>query len=439
MAFDYRTASRAEITAMARALVGRRLIEIDPAAPMVPSSAQTKGVVGRIYESAFGIPPNSISGPDFPGAAIELKSVPIRMVAGEARAKERISLTMIDFVALPQERWDVASVRKKLDDLLLIFYRWDPLLPIARFETLAAEIWQPDTESLRQMRIDWETVRELVASGRRDEVSEGYTRLLGAATKGPGHGSVSRTWSLKQTFVGYIYRTVAGEVPTVTTLAPDPGAAFEERVLAGIEPFLGRSLADVASHVGLAGRDGKAASAQVVRALVGERGTGRHGEFERFGIETKVVPVDGRGGIVEAMSFPAFVHEELIYETWDTSDLQARLNRLLIVPIYRERKATLAEMVLGRPFFWTPSQSELEGIRSEWERFRSLIEQGQARQLPRASATTYVHIRPKGRNAQDRDPAPGGIEVTRKCFWLNQPFMRRVLAEHDALSAPPPF
>jgi DNA mismatch repair protein MutH len=438
MAFDYRTASRTQIAAEAKRLVGRTLMEIDPRAPMRPSSASTKGVVGGIYESAFGIQPNSVPGPDFPGAAIELKSVPVKVVGGEARAKERISLTMIDFDALPAETWETASVRKKLDDLLLIFYRWDPLLPIARFQTLAAEIWRPDDESLRQMRLDWEAVRELVVSGRRDEVSEGSTRLLGAATKGRGHGSRDRAWSLKQTFVGFIYRSFAGAVSLTGTAAPDPAAAFERSVLARLDPFIGRSLADIASHVGLAGRGGKAASAQILRALIGERKIGRHGEFARFGIETKIVPVDSRGRLVEAMSFPAFVHEELIFETWDTSDLQARLNRLLILPVHRERKSTLDQTRLGRPFFWTPGRAQLDGVRREWEHFRSLIEAGLARELPKASETTYIHVRPKARDAHDRDPAPGGFDVIKKCFWLNQPFLEGVLAEHGSLTAPPP-
>jgi DNA mismatch repair endonuclease MutH len=421
---------------LARTLVGRRLMDIDPAAPMIPSSARTKGAVGRVYEQAFGIPQNSFPGADFPDAGIELKSVPIRIVGDAARAKERISLAMIDFASLPAERWETARVRKKLDDLLLIFYRWDPLLPIARFETLVAEIWRPDAESLQQIRVDWEAVRAMVASGRRDEVSEGSTRLLGAATKGVGHGSVSRAWSLKQTFVGYIYRSLAGQIAEVAgRVDADPGAAFERRIVTRIEPFVGRPLAEISTVVGRAGLGGKAASAQIVRALVGERGTGRHGEFERFGVETKTVPVDGRGRVIEAMSFPAFVHEELIYETWDASDLLARLNRILIVPVHRERGASLAEMRLGRPIFWSPSAIELDGIRREWERFRALIERGQAREMPKASETTYIHIRPKARDARDRDLAPGGFDVIKKCFWLNQPFLERVLAQHGALEA----
>jgi hypothetical protein len=56
--------------------------------------------------------------------------------------------------------------------------------------------------------------------------------------------------------------------------------------------------------------------------------------------------------------------------------------------------------------------------------------------LPTASQTRYTHIRPHGRNAADWETAPGGIDVTKKSFWLNQSYIERVLAEHGALTAP---
>src|SRR3954466_8576220 len=94
--FDFRPAGRTEIEAKGRALIGRPLDSLSTdAALKYPSSARTKGKVGAIYESFFGIEPNSRGEPDFIGAGIELKSVPILRTGTEDRAKERISLGMI--------------------------------------------------------------------------------------------------------------------------------------------------------------------------------------------------------------------------------------------------------------------------------------------------------------------------------------------------------
>jgi DNA mismatch repair protein MutH len=431
--FDYRTATAEEIETQARALVGKWLIDIDPTAPMVPSSARTKGTVGRIFETAFGIPANSVPGPDFPSAGIELKSVPIQVIRGESRAKERISVGMIDFQRLASETWDTATVRRKLDHLLLIFYGWEPLQPIARFQTLCAGIWRPDESTLSGIRSDWETIANLARGGRRDEVSESLTSILGAATKGRGHGSTTRAWSLKQPFVSWLYGLTRGtESAPIATADPDPAAAFEAHILGLLRPHVGIAFDELARVVDRPELSGKAATSHIVRALVGEHPRGRHGDFERFGVETKVVPVNARGQIVERMSFPAFIHEEIGFEEWESSDLLGRLNRLLIIPVRREKRAPLAETTLGRPFFWSPSETELQGIAAEWTMYRDLIMAGNSDRLPTAAATRYVHVRTHGRDSRDRELAPGGHEVTKKSFWLNDRFLATILREHGA-------
>jgi len=435
--FDYRTADRESIERAARRLVGKWLIDIDPSAPMVSSSPTTKGVVGRIYESGFGIPANSIAGPDFPGAGIELKSVPILLVGGEARAKERISISMINFAKLAAQTWDSAEIRKKLDRMLMIFYGWEPLQPIARFRTLAAGMWNPDEATLRTIRSDWERIRDLVASGERDQVSESLSSILGAATKGPGHGSRSRAWSLKQPFVGWLYKEMSGAEPVpARSSALDPAAAFEGHVLSVLAPYVGMTFDRLAKAVGRTGKGGKGAVATVVRSMVGEKAKGRSGDFARYGIEVKIVPVNHRGKLVERMSFPAFVHEELVFETWPDSDLLGRLNRLLIIPVHREKKVSLSQTTLGRPFFWSPTEGELEGISREWEVVRRLIADKRPNDLPKGSETEFVHARTHGRDSSDIEQAPGGFDVTKKSFWLNDRYLERILEEHGALTAP---
>jgi DNA mismatch repair endonuclease MutH len=205
----------------------------------------------------------------------------------------------------------------------------------------------------------------------------------------------------------------------------DPAKAFERDVLAILRPYVGRAL----DALGAAGA-GKAAAARSVRGILGQPAHGRRGEFERFGIEVKTVPVKPTGRLAEAMSFPSFVHEELAYESWEDSDLLGRLNRLLIVPIHRVRDTSLAGMSVGSPFFWSPPEADLVGIRREWETYRDLIAAGRADRLPKASETRFIHVRPKARDSRDRDTAPGGFEVIKKSFWLNQRYLESVMAEH---------
>ena len=426
-----------EIENEARWLEGRRVAEIDTSPDLLLlSSASTKAVVGHAVESYFQIKPNPRHEPDFVGAGIELKSVPIQRTKVEARAKERVSLGMIDWSSLRSETWATASARQKLERLLLVFYEWIPLRPMGQFQILAARIWTPDPVTLEAIEHDWSTIRELEIRGRREEVSESLTKLLGAATKGPGHGSTSRAWSLKQPFVGWIYRSMVGEVqaPPLMALPVDPAAAFERAVLTHLHSVEGKSIADVAGSTGRPVGNGKSAAASVVRRFLGEKTKGRSGDFERFGVEVKVVPIDRTGQPIEATSFPSFIHEELAFESWEDSDLLGRLNRILFVPLERKKGQDQGTAVVRRAFFWSPTEIELRGIATEWGHYRDLIKEGGAATLPKQSQTTYIHVRPKARDASDRDIAPGGVDVIRKCFWLNQAYVEHIIREHGGSS-----
>jgi DNA mismatch repair protein MutH len=432
LAFDYRTATADEIEFEGHCLEGRRLDELDTSIDLRrPSSAATKGVVGRVIEAYFGIEQNSRHEPDFRGAGIELKSVPIQRTRIEARAKERISLGMIDWNLLRSETWATATARQKLEHLMLVFYEWSPLRPMGFFKVLATGIWTPDPASLEAIEQDWMTIRQLEIDGRRGEASEGLTNLLGAATKGAGHGSTSRAWSLKQPFVGWIYRSMAGEiqVPMAIKASVDPAAAFERATLEKLRAVEGKAISEVATTAGTTVSRSKSAAANVIRTYMGEKSKGRSGDFERFGVEVKLVPIDA-GKPVEATSFPGFIHEELAFESWEDSDLLGRLNRILFIPVERAKGQDQATARVGRAFFWSPPEDELRGIEVEWDRYRRLIAEGGAAKLPKASETMFIHVRPKGRDSTDRDLAPGGVDVIRKCFWLNQRYVARIIHEH---------
>ena len=71
---------------------------------------------------------------------------------------------------------------------MLVFYQWSPVKADRLFQVLCRlGSGGQMPRALRHQR-DWLTIQRLAVEGRRHEVSESLTRLLGAATKG------SRTW-----------------------------------------------------------------------------------------------------------------------------------------------------------------------------------------------------------------------------------------------------
>lgn len=451
-AFDYRTATRDEILARAQLMQGRTLGELaGGAVSPVVSGSRTRGGVGAIVEAWFGIMPNSVAAADFPGAGIELKTVPLSGTGTGQTVKERTVLSMIDYDALAAESWESASLRHKLDQILLVYYEWAAGVDIHDFRVVLTTLWSPDERQLAFMELDWLTVKEKVVRGEAHLISEGDGLILGAATKGADattmrsqpystEPAMQRAWALKQSFTRTLYLELRTKVDYETlseTLQVRRAAVFEQAILQHYQRFLGRTVGEVAREVGVA-PGGKQYAARVVRAALGQRHPEKGiREFAELGIEVKIVRTNAAGMPYESMSFPAFRYRELIEEEWEDSDLLARLKRLLILPMVGPKgQDATDECVLRDPFFWSPDAEQLAGIRAEWEMYRDLVRDGHAANLPTGKQTRYIHVRPKAANRLDTDDAPFVGPLVRKCFWLNRHLVQHLLSECASLSRP---
>jgi DNA mismatch repair endonuclease MutH len=172
--FDGRGASKAEILARASQMPGHMIADLVSHQGLDrESSRTTKGTVGAAIEAYFGMRADNLPEPDFRTAGIELKSVPLRPREGEIVVKERTFITSIDYVALAQEEWEMATVRRKLDQILFIYYDWLPRAPLGALAVTDIVMWEPNSDMLDVLEADWLSVRDLVRQGRAEAVSEG--------------------------------------------------------------------------------------------------------------------------------------------------------------------------------------------------------------------------------------------------------------------------
>jgi DNA mismatch repair endonuclease MutH len=411
------------------------------------SSAKSKGGAGAILEHYFGIVPNTAQRPDFEAAGVELKVCPLVM-DGERprRVKERTSVTMIDFMALEHETWETASVRAKIAKVLFVFYEWRPDTPIEEFRVRAVRLWSPPARLLPFMKRDWLVVWRKNHEGKAELISESDGLILGAATKGATGGTrpqpnspipaPSRAWSLKPSLTGVIFSQTQGddtEDALVARLGAE-GADPVDALLGGLELLVGRTVRGVATERGVkVSTSAKDRAQTAMRLALGLRARVLPTELEALGLELKFVPVGPHAEPFEAMSFPAFDPRELAGEEWEDSDMLRRVQNMLIVPLYRERrKRDLLEQQVCRPFRWAAQREELATMRHEWEEYRERVAAGRADAPLRESETRILHVRPHGRDGADRVQAPGGVEVARMCFWLNREFVRELVLAHHA-------
>lgn len=447
--FDGDTATEQEILEHAEKLKGTPLRDWVPASGRV-SESRDKGAVGQLVERAFGLKRSSEQRPDFGAAGIELKVVPLKRGSKTVRSKERTNVSMIDYGALVTESWPTAKIRKKIERILFVFYyhvdKGDPLNTIVE-ETV---LWIPEADLLPQIESDWSVVQRKVLEGLAHEISEGDGRVLGAATKGAGGGHLvdqprnpavrakPRAWALKPALTTWLYeKERSGNKPIVAlrdALKLKATDNFEDAVLRRLKAYERMTLAEVAKELGVPLSKAKSGAAVLVRRAIGvldDKASIK--EFKERGIQIKIVPVSFEGRPFEAMSFPKFNHMEVWKEEWEESDLLQQLDRLLIVPLVRrERKTPKEKQVWGHAFFWSPSADQLNGIEREWRDYGRRIQAGEANELPGASQTKFIHVRPHARNGLDREQAPKIGLVVKKCFWLNPSFLASIVLKHTA-------
>ena len=460
--FDYVTATKRQVLLHSLGLKDLTLGEL---AKRVGKSqllaGRDKGAVGKLVQTYFGMPfEESEERPDFPTASMELKVIPVWRRRGPLfRSKEATSISMIDYKKLPTEKWESASVRKKLDSILFVFYEHSLTRRKQGWRVLGTVDWSPGVDALPILKADWLRVRKLVSERRAHELSEKLSLYLSARRKSSGGkkeslraqlaggpGAKRRAWALKAAFTSGI---VTKALTPKDKLGHLPGigrhADLQKTVTTAIQRlgrFEGFSLQAVADELKLSIPVGKSGHATVMRRALGQN-TGQPAiqELVEKGIEVHVLRCDEAGRPYEHTSLAPFDWMELARETWDKSDLLERLETFLFIPLFGTyRKQPFRELVVGEPFSWRPSKSELKVIEREWKRFRTEVKNGLAyKRLTKASATEIIHVRPHATLKSHRSWAPNGLggkkQVTICSFWLNRSFLSARLLE--SVSWPP--
>jgi DNA mismatch repair protein MutH len=80
---------------------------------------------------------------------------------GGYKAKERLVLSMINYMTLVQEHWDTSSLMEKSRLMLILFYLYEKgLAVIDRRFVLNPLLFEFPLEDLEIIRRDWETIKQ---------------------------------------------------------------------------------------------------------------------------------------------------------------------------------------------------------------------------------------------------------------------------------------
>jgi len=445
---EYRT--KESILRRAQEVIGIPLKDVDTTGRL----ATGKGAIGTVIEESwFGYSPNSESEPDFPEAGVELKVTPYLRGRNGIRAKERLVCNIINYMEEYDKTFHTSAFWHKCETILLMSYEHLLDRPKGDFKIDAAILFSFPEEDLVIIENDWKTIMEKVRSGRAHELSEGDTMYLAACTKGATAASVrpqpfsaipakQRAYSLKSSYMTQILNIYIFGDAQSERIIKDPAelqeGKFEDYLRRKLSPYFGMTQAELKTHFAVES-SAKNLNEVLLSKMLGIQGKIAYTEeFQKAGIVPKTIRVRKNGTIKENMSFPTFDFIELSQEEeWEESNLYNYLapTKFLFI-IFQENEE--GELVFERVKLWNIPNRDLEEVRRVWERTVQTIREGVVLEqtsrgvtnnLPKQSESVVAHVRPHGRDGNDRLPLPDGRMMTKQCFWLNNAYIADQIKE----------
>lgn len=430
-----------------------------------------KGGVGNLVEECwFGYKANSDAEADFPEAGVELKVTPYVETKKGFRAKERLVLTMINYMEIVKERdFEHSHVWEKAQLMLLVWYLHVKGMNDMDSTVDFVQLFTPPEEDLSIIREDYAKIIGKIRDGKAHELSEGDTLYLGACTKGAKktdrrpqpfseESAKPRAFSFKNSYMTYVFNhyILSGKRTYEPIVRHGKVDDFESFVESRIGAYHGMSEQALRKRFNLT-QASKSIYSQIVFRILGVKGNHCE-EFEKAGIVVKTIRIQKNGKMKESMSFPSFRFQELADETWDncTFGNYLRDTRFFFV-VFREGEDGV--LYLAGCKFWNMPYKDLEcGVRKVWQQTHDIIKEGRlvltpdshgriSNNLPNASDNPIAHVRPHGRNREDTYPLPDGTHLTvrdtgtgrgtwpnttvftKQCFWLNNSYILRQLKD----------
>lgn len=415
----------------------------------------SKGYVGQVIEKGyFHIENNNLPVPDFCSVGMELKVVPIKSTRKGLVSKERLVLSIIDYNQVPEKGFNMFL--DKNSHLLIVFYLWDKDQDIRDYRILKTAEWIPEENELRILRQDWETIEDFVNLGRAHLLSERLTMYLAASTKGAGHGSDLRTQpfsdvlakqralSLKSSFVTSLFNTLPdlndanfteSNGNSVFSRPWAAGKDFRDFILDFFEEFIGLSCQEIELKLDIdLNENSKQYYHRLVMAMMGIIDGDSAVEFDRANIAVKTIRIKQNWRPKESMSFPAFKYEELVEQTWETSDFFEQIDREFLFQVFQfntgsPQNEDRKDLRFLGAFFWSVPDNDLPIIEGVWNDTKEKILAEDFDDFVKSSDGRISHVRPHARNKKDTYPFRGK-EHMKRSFWFNDQYIGQIVIDN---------
>lgn len=466
MKFKYDRKSKESIEEYGRRLLNKSLNDVNGHNIYSRfNNKNSKGKFGQtIEEEYFGYKVNSKQEADFVEVGVELKVCPIKSIKKKPKsdsireqvgysAKERIVLSIIDYLKLNEETWENNSLMNKCKELLLMFYMNEKDIDKENLKFKIISLWSPSAQDLKVIENDWNTIALKVKQGKAHEISEGDTMYLGACTKGstaekskrqqPNSDILApqRAYSYKRQYVDFIIEELLRKEqyrkykPGKSLTNQD--TTFDKKIYNVFNEILNKSISEIMNTYSI-NRQRKAKNFirlvidDICKVVFGDK-LDNFEEFKKANIEIKTILLKPNGMPKEAMSFEQIDYCEIVKEEWKTSTIREKFeNKKHLWIIFKsnvnfekQSELSLDDIFLSKVMFWNMPISDLNNsMYNVWLDTTNKIKSGNYENFIKISDGEIAHIRPKAQNVNDLAPTPQGTKARKKCFWLNTRYIK---------------
>jgi DNA mismatch repair protein MutH len=161
---------------------------------------KNKGWAGHVLERHLDLPINSAQAPNF--GSWELKTVPLKYLKnGELRIKETMAVTMIDPYNVERTDFKDSHLLMKLRRMVVAARIWESQREERSVLYCVTTFDLDDPEVYSQVKADYNLVRETIGTLGFSALTGKMGVYIQPRTKGPGHGSTSRAFYARKSFL----------------------------------------------------------------------------------------------------------------------------------------------------------------------------------------------------------------------------------------------
>ncbi|MCQ4574608.1 MAG: MutH/Sau3AI family endonuclease [Candidatus Brocadiales bacterium] len=165
---------------------------------------KNKGWAGHVVERHLGLPLNSSRSPNF--GSWELKVISLKYLkSGALTVKETMAVTMIDPYNVARTQFEHSHLLNKMRRMLLPGRIWENKEETFSLLYAAKTFDLNDPEIYKQVKADYDLVRNTIINKGFSALTSKMGVFIQPRTKGPGHGSTSRAFYARTSFLKKIF------------------------------------------------------------------------------------------------------------------------------------------------------------------------------------------------------------------------------------------